>query len=128
MSFAWSEYLALAQEIVESSSLRASLEARQRSTISRSYYAAFCSARNYLRDVDGDASIPTRGVHEYVRAAYQNNPALTRRQIGSWLDHLWKWRVQADYFDTFLGLAPTTSASLIEARRVLQNLAREVAR
>ncbi len=48
MSFNWSEYLNLAQELAGRSTEPPNQEARLRSSISRAYYAAFCKARNYL--------------------------------------------------------------------------------
>jgi hypothetical protein len=126
MSFDWSHYLALADELARSSQLQAPPEARQRASISRSYYAAFCSARNYLRDVDGDPDIPTTGIaHEYVRVTYQKSPELARKQIANWLDRLWQRRRLADYRDIVSGLQSTTTLSLVEAARVLENLARQ---
>ena len=50
MSFDWAEYLALARHLLQPGTTTVSAEAALRCAISRSYYAVFCSARNYLRD------------------------------------------------------------------------------
>ena len=50
MSFDWSNYLDLARELQRQGAIHSSKEAELRSSISRAYYAAFCKARNYLRD------------------------------------------------------------------------------
>ena len=57
MSFNWSEYLGLAQQLAGKAQISATRESRLRSAISRAYYAAFILARNYLRDEES-TSIP----------------------------------------------------------------------
>lgn len=49
MTFNWSEYLDLARELTGKDTTPASQSAKLRSAISRSYYAAFIQARNFLR-------------------------------------------------------------------------------
>ena len=53
MSFDWSEYLTLAQELTSASTSSPIQEAHLRAAVSRAYYAAFCKARNYLHNKDG---------------------------------------------------------------------------
>ena len=53
MSFNWSEYLALAQQLAGKAQISATQESRLRSAISRAYYSAFIQARNHLRDTMG---------------------------------------------------------------------------
>ncbi len=62
MSFDWSEYLNLAQELAGKATTPASQEAKLRA-ISRAYYAAFVQARNFLRDRDG-LTIPRESTHQ----------------------------------------------------------------
>ena len=45
MSFDWSEYLKLAQELAGQTGNPASQEARLRAAVSRAYYAVFCISR-----------------------------------------------------------------------------------
>jgi len=125
VTFSWSDYLVLAQELADPISVSASTEARLRASISRAYYAAFCSARNHLRDVDGDAlaATKTRGVHEYVRRAFKKSPTPARQRIGSDLSRLWRARISADYHDVFPGLESRTTVTLTYGSRVLYNLA-----
>jgi len=47
MSFNWSEYLGLAQQLAGKAPISATRESRLRSAIIRGYYAAFIQARNY---------------------------------------------------------------------------------
>ncbi len=74
MSFDWSEYLKLAQELAGPSTLHATPEARQRAAIRRAYYAAFCKCRNYLRD-EKEHRVPLGGrAHQFVRDEFKKIP------------------------------------------------------
>jgi uncharacterized protein (UPF0332 family) len=48
MNFDWTEYYTLAKEILGIGSSIAGLEAKQRSAVSRAYYAAFHIAKAYI--------------------------------------------------------------------------------
>lgn len=126
MSFDWSEYLNLAQELVESAEQTESPISREgkfRTAISRAYYAAFCTARNYLRDQDGDASIIERGnVHSYVRNEFRASSDRRRRTIGEGLARLLTYRQNADYEDTWTNLPIHARFSLLKAREVITQL------
>ena len=61
MNFDWSEYLNLAQELAGRPTSLSNEEARLRSAISRAYYAAFCKARNHLRDNENLLISPPKG-------------------------------------------------------------------
>ncbi len=98
MSFDWNEYLKLAQELIGKSSTPCNQEARCRSAISRAYYAAFCNARNFLRDVDSDPRINGQGnVHSYVRDKFRRDPDKRRKKIGEDLHRLLQERHTGDY-------------------------------
>ena len=99
MTFDWHEYSALAGCLYNGNLKQASEEARFRSAISRAYYAAYCSARNYIRtnakrplarDWDGH-----RAVSEWFRC--QQDPE--SQQIGQDLLNLLESRNKADYRD-----------------------------
>jgi hypothetical protein len=67
MDFNWREYFILAQELTGQAGASVGQEAKQRAALSRAYYAAFCQARNHLRDKEGHI-LPAGGqVHAYVR-------------------------------------------------------------
>lgn len=122
MSFDWSEYLSLAQELAGQTVSPASQEAKLRAAISRAYYAAFCKARNHLRDREGYV-IPIGGqAHVYVRDQFKNSPDRLRSQIGHNLDRLRRHRNMVDYDDSVTGLLPMTSRDLRLAQRVLSAL------
>ena len=124
MSFDWSDYFSLAQELAGQSMIPAVQEARLRASISRDYYAAFCKGRNHLRDQEGHPVPAGPKAHLYVRNQFRRSPDRLRRQIGWDLDRLRSDRNRADYDDRIGGLNAMTSADLALARRVLSALAR----
>jgi len=65
MSFDWSEYLSVAQELASGANTSANKEAKLRSAISRAYYAAFILARSYLRDREELLILRTNDAHSY---------------------------------------------------------------
>lgn len=104
MSFDWAEYLKLAKALTGDIQETPNEEARSRSAISRAYYAAFCQARNYLRDGEHDSTIPRMndsGVHTYVINKFRASRDRTRRTIGNNLYQLRIERNNADYADVY---------------------------
>jgi uncharacterized protein (UPF0332 family) len=124
MSFDWSEYFNLAQELIGKTATPAGQEARQCSALSRAYYAAFCQARNHLRDKEGH-SLPVGGqVHAYVRDQFRNSFDPTRSQIGHDLNRLRIDRNKADYDDSVPRLVTMTTRDMTLAQRVLLMLSK----
>jgi len=124
MSFDWTEYLNLAQELVGQPTSLASREARLRTAISRAYYAAFCESRNHLRDKEGRQIPPEGTVHRYVRDEFKSSADKLRKQIGHDLDRLRSDRNKADYDDTVTGLDAISKVDLALAGRVISLLAK----
>jgi uncharacterized protein (UPF0332 family) len=122
MSFNWLEYFVLAQELVGQSGTLAGQEARQRSAISRAYYAAFCQARNHLRDKEGHSLPEDVQVHAYVRDQFRNSPDSRRKQIGENLNRLRIARNKADYEDSVPRLDKMTVTDMRMAQEVLAML------
>jgi hypothetical protein len=126
VSFDWGEYLSLAEDLGGEliTGRPFGLEALQRSSVSRAYYAAFILARNRLRDVD-KISIPRSGtVHIFVARTYENHTDPRRRRIGSQLHRLRDDRNRCDYDDTVVNLSNLMIASVTRARRIIADLAR----
>lgn len=124
MTFDWSEYLKLAQELAGDDTDPANEEAKLRSSISRAYYAAFCKARNHLRDVDGQ-NVPTSGkAHTYVCKKFEYSYDRTRAKIGTNLRRLKDYRKQADYYDyvTTTELSKNVGMSLKYTQFVISTL------
>lgn len=88
MSFDWEEYVYLAEEL-----LNRKEEASLRSSISRSYYGAFCLARNRK----GYKNYTGTDIHWKVINEYKNSSDRNEQNIGRILDKLRKSRNDADY-------------------------------
>lgn len=121
MSFDWSQYLTLAQELAGRPSASASPEARLRTAISRAYYAAFCKARNLLRDKDR-VSIPKKDSHQFVIDQFKNHSDRSRMKVGEDLHSLRRDRNRADYSDTFQPNQQLISSDLMLAQQALDTL------
>ncbi|MFH0812211.1 MAG: hypothetical protein V2A69_05165 [Pseudomonadota bacterium] len=121
MSFDWSEYLNLANELGGKPGDPVNREARLRSAVSRAYYAAHCIVRNYLRDLKGDANIPKDGrAHSYVIDQFRFEKENSRKRIGLNLGRLLVDRNKADYRDTVSGIEPMTQADLSLAQQIIR--------
>ncbi len=122
MSFAWLDYFTLAQELVGQAVTPAGQEARLRSAVSRAYYAAFCQARNHLRDKE-NCSLPSDAqVHTFVRDQFKDSLDPIRSQIGHDLNRLRIDRNKVDYDDLVPGLGKMTIGDMALAQRVLLRL------
>lgn len=120
MSFDWSEYLNLANELGGKPGDPVSHEARSRSAVSRAYYAAHCIGRNYLRDVKGDVNIPKNGqAHRYVIDQFIFEKENSRKRIGFNLERLLVDRNKADYRDTVSVIEPMTKTDLGLAQQII---------
>ena len=122
INFDWSEYLDLAQELAGQTATPASKEAKLRSSISRAYYAAFCKARNHLRDVEGHSIPPTGEAHRYVIDTFRDSIDRRRRQVGINLDRLRINRNHVDYNDYVNGLSSMTVTALRIAQHIISVL------
>ncbi len=122
MTFDWSEYLKLAQELAGQAVTPAGEEAKLRSSVSRGYYAAFCKARNYLRDIEGHSIPSTPEAHTYVRNEFKTSPDKLRRKIGDGLDRLRIRRNKVDYEDSVTGLPSIVGMSLRLTEDVISTL------
>lgn len=122
MSFVWSEYLNLAQELAGKTAISASLEAKLRSAISRAYYAAFIEARNHLQDKENHTIPFDVNPHEYVRIQFEQSQDKKRQKIGKKLNYLRIARNKADYNNTFSKLSENTEVTLQLASQVISAL------
>ncbi len=127
MTFDWSEYLKLAQELAGDDASSPSEEAKLRSSVSRAYYAAFCKARNHLRNIDKHKKIlsetpPKVNVHKYVRNQFKDSTDESHKKIGGDLDRLRVFRNAADYDDLVSGLESTAAMSVKLTQSVISTL------
>lgn len=139
MKFDWSEYLYLAEELADVNPLIKSAsettnqskisEAKLRSSISRAYYAAFCIARNYLRDVLHDPRLSKARTwdineHQYVAEEFRQNKAKNKKMIdiGNDLNRLRQFRNKADYEDIINNLQKEAKFSLKLAENIISKI------
>ncbi len=125
MSFAWTEYLTLAETLFRERAAFADTEACCRAAISRAYYAAFCAARNHARDHEG-LTLPRgdRGrVHQVVIDYYSQRLQGQHRAIGLNLVRLRRERNRADYDDQNIQRVEVLARNALhQARQVLTAL------
>jgi uncharacterized protein (UPF0332 family) len=69
MSFDWSKYVELAEKLIEQEKDEKIESAYYRSSVSRSYYGAYCLARDLL--FSKGFNIPRTNTHMAVREAFQ---------------------------------------------------------
>jgi hypothetical protein len=82
MNFDWSQYLTLAQELA-GYSVTAHTEAKLRSSVSRAYYAAFCKARDYVRNELGYPIPITGKAHNVVIDTLKTSIEPTLKKVGT---------------------------------------------
>lgn len=115
MPFAWKEYLELAQNLRGYAGPSFSSEASGRSAVSRAYYAAFCTARNYA---EANFCFQRTGTPEDHKALIvcleQHGREYTR--VARRLRELRMWRNQCDYDDDVVNLASMIDAAINSAR------------
>lgn len=139
MKFNWAEYLDIAKELAditstisidsETDSKPTIPEAKLRSSISRAYYAAFCTARNYLRDVLHDPRLSKARTgdineHQYVSDEFIRNKSKNRKmiEIENDLCRLRQSRNKADYEDTIYTLDKEVKLSLKLAENIIEKI------
>lgn len=124
MSFDWVGYLRLARDLARRTTSATQREARRRSAISRSYYAAFIQARNHLRDQEGLVAPFPINPHHYVINQFLNSRVGARRRIGWDLAYLRRERNKADYVDSYPDLDAEVTESLRRSGRAISRLDR----
>lgn len=105
-------------------------EAKLRSAISRAYYAAFCTANNYMCNNDNKSIPPNTPVHQFVIKYFKGKPGEGHRhrkryQIGKDLDRMRIDRVKVDYsFDAgdLRSLSITAQDVLARSDRVISTI------
>lgn len=118
--------MALAQELGESSGD----EAKLRSSISRAYYAAFCTACNFISHVDHKPLPDDEPIHQYVANYFSGTVHGSKRnnkrsKIGSELKIMKADRVNADYdsrMSDMKSLNATVKDVLMRSERVISLL------
>jgi len=94
--FPWPEYLNLSRNIVQNIQAFNNQESVHRCAVSRAYYSAFCSARNYARDFQNFKPTERGRDHSLVIDHFKNNGMV---DIAFKLLDLKGWREKSDYQD-----------------------------
>jgi hypothetical protein len=132
--FNWNDYFHLAlnlagiNDISESSKISKGddtvSEACLRASISRAYYAAFCLARNYLRDELDDPRLKKQNndvnEHQYVADELSNSKDNRFSKAGKSLSRLRIYRNQADYEDSVINIRKNTEMSIKLADEIIK--------
>jgi uncharacterized protein (UPF0332 family) len=108
VDFEWRKFFDLAKQLQGQSN-----EEAQRSSISRAYYAVFCTARNHLK-VKGFVFPETGEVHMGVWNRLKDS-RMQCRDIGEIGDRLRRRRVKADYLDTLPNVEKEAQAAILDA-------------
>lgn len=122
MTFDWQEYLVLSKNLYDHHDSFADREACLRASISRSYYAVFCKARNCATAYDGQTIPTSGGAHHRVKDFYQSSSERKRSEVGVLLDRLRISRNKADYDNTIASLLEDSEVALNNASRIIELL------
>jgi uncharacterized protein (UPF0332 family) len=120
MNFDWSGYLDLAKELNDNSI--ANREAKQRSAVSRAYYAVFNLAKNYLEQVEGHSIPKTADAHRYVGDQFRMSTNPNGKTIARDLVRLRRFRNQADYAAGFPALSSIVTGAIVTAESIATTL------
>ena len=121
MSFDWSDYLDLAQDLFTQSANAPYTDASLRSAISRAYYAAYHKARTRLYDKWGIAVPADASAHSAVRREFKQK---NQKLIATTLDRMRIDRNKADYNDAVVNLSITAKENLRRANQVIADLSK----
>lgn len=125
MSFDWLHYYNLAQELAGVKPQQpVNEEAKLRAAISRAYYAAHWTARNFLKS---EYNFEPRKGYEHGdiwRELYKGSPQYPAEhvKIGSYLEALYDYRRKADYESRFDDVGMAVKLALQYARRIIEGL------
>jgi uncharacterized protein (UPF0332 family) len=123
MSFAWLEYLVLAEALLQAPATLAPEEACCRAAISRAYYAVYGVARLHARDQEGLHVPATAEAHQRVITHYRHGASPLHRAIGDSLRQLRSARNRADYDDQLDRPRALAQFAVRRARQVVGQLA-----
>jgi uncharacterized protein (UPF0332 family) len=121
MSFDWSQYLDLAQDLFSQAANSSYTDASLRSAISRAYYAAYHKARSRLYDKWGITVPADATAHATVRKEFKQK---NHKQIATTLDRMRIDRNKADYNDAVVNLSNTAKENLRRATQVISELSK----
>ena len=122
MSFAWLDYLVLAEALLQARTTVAPEEACCRAAVSRAYYAVYGVARKRARDQDGLQLPATGDAHQRVITHYRQGPSPLHQAIGNNLRRLRRARNRADYDEQLDRPVALAEFAVRRARQVVTQL------
>lgn len=111
--FDWKDYLVFAK------SLQTQGEPALRTAVSRSYYAAFCYARNYARDQQQFSPSYSSSDHFNLRDHFRR---AGKYEISGKLQRLRQWRNDCDYEDTVQNISSIVESAIKSAEGIIDTL------
>ncbi len=124
MSFYWSEYFDLANELLNEGKGDTLNEAKLRSAISRAYYAVYNTADKYA-DAKGIRSFQEKisgSRHRDLIKKFKNSNAKGHKQLGVDLNRLLNQRIDADYHFNYRSSQDLTNQAEISISRARTSL------
>ena len=113
MSFNWSEYIDLADKLIEDNPR----EAEMRSATSRAYYGAFIQCRTYKSQTKH-----THDIHKTIIEKFKTSDSPNETALGNHLGTLRFHRNNADYDGFYTPKLPETRNHINMARRIINLL------
>lgn len=117
--FRWADYLAVAEELVKRGQSGVLGDACFRSAISRAYYAALLTARNWIRDQLGIEPPEDAEIHRFVPTCLTESGIAEAVRLAPMLRRLKEHRSAADYNDRIVNPGKVAELSLLEASEVV---------
>ncbi len=121
MSFDWSHYLVIAQEMFGEAADTAHEDANLRCSISRAYYAAFHQAKHKLSDKWNISVSHSAVAHAQAQNSFKQKD---EKVIAKKLKRMRDARNKADYDDQIANLKKTAQDTLKLAKEVIEELSK----
>jgi uncharacterized protein (UPF0332 family) len=121
MSFSWSHYLLIAQELFAEAANTVHEEANLRCSISRAYYAAFHHARHKLSDEWGIPIVQSANAHAQVQNFFKQKD---EEDIAKNLRRMRAARNRADYDDQIANLERIAKINLYLAKELIETMSK----
>ena len=117
MAFCWSDFLHLGKALLDDPP-ESLCEASQRTCVSRAYFAAFCSIRQYAST---RCFQPQRNADDHKRLRVFLAENLKLIQMANKLDRLRQWRNNCDYDSVVRNPKELAFYALKQARQMISN-------
>lgn len=121
VDFDWREFLSLAKFLQSSRAHSVSLEAADRSAVSRAYYAAFCYIRNHAETNFGFRR-EKKGADHWRLREHLGRQGPIWKEIADKLGDLHEWRKHCDYEDAVPNLEIMVLEAISTAEDVIDRL------